>query len=297
MTYTVVVRQFSSSLFVVTVIATVSNRHILSCSQEFWFTVAATFFYFTAWTAQMATYTGIEEKQYVVHASWYDAQVTAAVRNSSKIRQKIRLALTYVSLSAAGVCPVQQHRLRRGHLLSVSGVESQPRGDHINGSAASAGLRVKNPWLLLRLPLPVNYIHTCVVTANVGFVANKEETRLFIMLHPAAGGSSDTIVGSSARIMEDETQTPRFFNVDFVKSKQGILQLIQTVILFFSYLERVIVSWISTFSRHPRWWLCASLPPALTTGPSASRNSSSWQWPTSSASSPRASSSWRMCLD
>jgi len=43
---------------------------------EFWFTAAASFFYFTAFTAQLAEFSGIEDEQ---HQIWYDAQVAAGV--------------------------------------------------------------------------------------------------------------------------------------------------------------------------------------------------------------------------
>ena len=44
--------------------------------QEFWFTAAATFFYFTAFCAQLAEFSGIEDADFQY---WYDAQVAAGV--------------------------------------------------------------------------------------------------------------------------------------------------------------------------------------------------------------------------
>jgi len=43
---------------------------------EFWFTAAATFFYFTAFTAQLAEFSGIVNEKFQY---WYDAQVSAGV--------------------------------------------------------------------------------------------------------------------------------------------------------------------------------------------------------------------------
>jgi len=43
---------------------------------EFWFTAAATFFYFTAFCAQLAEFSGIEDADFQY---WYDAQVAAGV--------------------------------------------------------------------------------------------------------------------------------------------------------------------------------------------------------------------------
>ena len=44
--------------------------------QEFWFTAIASFLYFTAFIAQLAEFSGIEDDEYQY---WIDAQVTAGV--------------------------------------------------------------------------------------------------------------------------------------------------------------------------------------------------------------------------
>jgi len=43
---------------------------------EFWFTASATFLYFTAFTAQLADFSGVTSKDFQY---WYDAQVAAGV--------------------------------------------------------------------------------------------------------------------------------------------------------------------------------------------------------------------------
>ncbi len=57
----------------------------------------ATFLYLTGWTAQMATYTGVEPKIYNVSPSWYDAQVAAGVSHGEKetIKKSGRLHSLY----------------------------------------------------------------------------------------------------------------------------------------------------------------------------------------------------------
>ena len=51
-------------------------HRLFSLPQEFWFTAAATFFYFTAFTAQLAEFSGIVNEKFQY---WYDAQVSAGV--------------------------------------------------------------------------------------------------------------------------------------------------------------------------------------------------------------------------
>ena len=56
--------------------------------QEFWFTAAATFFYFTAFCAQLAEFSGIEDADFQY---WYDAQVAAGVSRSKDESQSLAL--------------------------------------------------------------------------------------------------------------------------------------------------------------------------------------------------------------
>ena len=44
--------------------------------QEFWFTAATSFFYLTAFAAQLADFSGVTDE---VYQYWYDAQVAAGV--------------------------------------------------------------------------------------------------------------------------------------------------------------------------------------------------------------------------
>ena len=56
--------------------------------QEFWFTAAATFFYFTAFCAQLAEFSGIEDADFQY---WYDAQVAAGVSRNKDESQSSTL--------------------------------------------------------------------------------------------------------------------------------------------------------------------------------------------------------------
>lgn len=50
--------------------------------QEFWFTAVATFLYFTAFTAQLAEFSGIDDDKFQY---WWDAQVAAGVSADIRI--------------------------------------------------------------------------------------------------------------------------------------------------------------------------------------------------------------------
>ena len=49
---------------------------MISIFQEFWFTAATSFLYFTAFAAQLADFSGVTDENYQY---WYDAQVAAGV--------------------------------------------------------------------------------------------------------------------------------------------------------------------------------------------------------------------------
>ena len=49
---------------------------IYSMVQEFWFTAGSTFFYFTAFLAQLVDFAGWEDEEFQY---WIDAQITAGV--------------------------------------------------------------------------------------------------------------------------------------------------------------------------------------------------------------------------
>ena len=54
----------------------VSDLYILFIMKEFWFTAGTTFFYFTAFLAQLVDFAGWEDEEF---QSWIDAQITAGV--------------------------------------------------------------------------------------------------------------------------------------------------------------------------------------------------------------------------
>ena len=61
--------------------------------QEFWFTAVTSFLYFTAFTAQLAEYSGVTDKTFQY---WYDAQVAAGVSQFCPPPPKRGFELTYI---------------------------------------------------------------------------------------------------------------------------------------------------------------------------------------------------------
>ena len=66
--------------------------------QEFWFTAAATFFYFTAFVAILSAFVGYEDEEYQY---WIDANIAAGVGHQCAV--KIRSLIPFYILQVFGL--------------------------------------------------------------------------------------------------------------------------------------------------------------------------------------------------
>ena len=92
------------------------QSNFLTIFQEFWFTAATSFLYFTAFTAQLAEFSGltVEDYQY-----WVDAQVSAGVSINSQLNEDV-----FVSICAN----------RQGHVMLMK-LEVYPNIDIFHHSS------------------------------------------------------------------------------------------------------------------------------------------------------------------